>query len=175
MGSVAPQHVESSWVREPMFPVLSGRFLTTLSPGKSSYGLWIVNNCTSIWAPWIICQAFKDISRTALSTGNPVAETVLAMQEAQVWPSVRELNSACRNSCMPQQKSKILCATTEAWQSQINILILSFFKKEYFMVLCNQQSAHEHSLVKVACCSQQCLLSGERGTPLLTSKNCTLV
>ena len=29
------------------------------------------------------------------------------------------------------------------------------------MVLCNQQSAHVHSLVKVACCSQQCLLSGE--------------
>lgn len=43
------------------------------------------------------------------------------------------------------------------------------------MVLCNQQSAHEHSLVKVACHSHQCLLSGECGTPLLTSQNYTLV
>ena len=39
MGSVALQHVESSWTREPMFPALAGRFLTTVPPGKSSHGL----------------------------------------------------------------------------------------------------------------------------------------
>jgi len=47
MGSVvlhtvlaAPQHVESSWTRDPTpkFPALQGRFLSTEPPGKSVAG-----------------------------------------------------------------------------------------------------------------------------------------
>ena len=33
-GLLAPWHVGSSWSREPVFPALAGRFLSTVSPGK---------------------------------------------------------------------------------------------------------------------------------------------
>ena len=49
--------------------------------------------------------------------GGPVAKTVLPMQGVWVRSLVRDLDPT---SCMLQQRSEILSATTNIWYSQIN-------------------------------------------------------